>query len=223
MYDPDANLVNVVRLRTTMTSFLRTVDAGATFIAFTRLADLQRHLETHRVQFLIVAPATAAALDLRVRPLLVPARGDDVTHRKILLVRAGTRAADIKVVATTAAADEVEALVVPGRPAGGRPLRVLRVSKSFDSLLGLAFHRADAAYVTPETFAELARVDATVADGLREIYRSPPIPNAPLVAVVPDVDDAMIRRVSDAFATMDRTEAGRAVLRLLDYTRWRAP
>ena len=221
MFDPDANLANVARLRTTMTSLLRMIDPRARFIPFTRLADLERHLANNHVQFLIIDPVTAARLGLRVRPILVPARGEDTTHRKILLVRTGTRVSDLKVVATTASPDEVQALDIPGR--GTRPLRVLRVTKSFDALLGLAFQRADAAYVTPETFAELARVESTIASGLREIYRSPPIPNAPLVAVTAEVDEVMIKRVTDLFATMDRTDTGRSVLRLLDYTGWRAP
>lgn len=222
MYDPDANLANVGRLRTTMTSFLRTIDRDARFTAFTRLADLRRHLQDRRVDFLIIAPEAASELGLELRTVMVPIRGDSADHHRVLLVRKGTRGDDIKIVATTGSSREVEAIAIPGRSRGARKPRVLRVTKGFDALLGLTFQRADAAYVTPETLAELARVDRALAEGLVEIYRSPPIPNAPL-AVVTRVDRAVIERMAAAFAAMDKSETGRATLKLLDYSGWREP
>jgi ABC-type phosphate/phosphonate transport system substrate-binding protein len=76
--------------------------------------------------------------------------------------------------------------------------------------------------VTPETLAELAKVDHTLAEGLVELYRSPPIPNAPLVATG-EVSTSVIDRVIAAFAAMDKDRTGRATLRLLDYSGWSAP
>jgi hypothetical protein len=219
MFDPDANLGG---LRSPMTSFLRTIDPSARFTPFTRLADLERHLEDRRVDLLIIAPETAARLGLQVTPLMLPMRGADITHHKVLLVRRGTRADDVRIIASTAAPAEVTALPIPGRSRSARKLRALRVTKGFDALLGLAFQRVDAAYVTPETLRELAKVDRTLAEGLAELYRSPPIPNAPLVAtrnLPPDV----LQRISAAFAAMDQSRTGRAALQLLDYTGWRAP
>ncbi len=222
MFDPDANLANVGQLRTTMTAFLRTIDPDARFIAFTRLADLRRHLLDRRLDLVIIAPETARELGLEVRVVMVPLRGLASTHHKVLLVRKGTRAVDIKVVATTSSPAAVQGLPLARSLRAPRKPRVLRVTKGFDALLGLTFQRADAAYVTPATLAELARVDRALADGLVELYRSAPIPNAPLCATG-EVGARDLARVVAGFATMDQSRTGRATLRLLDYTSWRAP
>lgn len=221
--DPDANLANLARLRAKMSAFLRTIDKEASFKTFAKLADLKRYLETHQVQFVLAAGDLAARLDLELRPIATPLRNGSATYRKVLVTRKGTDPSAIQVVATTSSPDEVTALPVPGRAADAPRLRVLRVSKGFDALLGMLFNRADAAYVTPETVAELERVDPKLAANLDEIYRSPPIPNPQLHVVKNKVSPATAREVAAAFQEMHRTPVGRAVLHILDYTGWSSP
>ncbi len=224
MLDPDANLSNVGRLRKAMLAFLRTIDPAARFTTFTKSADLAKHLENHTVHFAIVRDRERAELSkVKLAAVLVPVRGRAATYVKVLLVRRGTNASDISVVATTSPPADVRDIEIPGRKSDAPKLRVLRVSKGFDALLGMAFERADAAYVTPETVAALRRADPKLAGTLVELYRSPPIPNPPLYAVVGNVDDERIAVVKAAFAAMSSSSAGRAVLALLTYTGWREP
>ena len=221
--DPDANLANIARLRSKMTGFLRTIDEGARFKAFAKLADLERYLATHKVQFVIVGSSVASKLGLELRPVSAPLRRGQTTYHKVLVVKKGMTPAAIKVVATASSPSEVMAIDLPGRGDGAAKLRVLRVSKGFDALLGMTFNRADAAYVTPETVVELERVDKELAASLQEIYRSPPIPNPRLHAVGANVDPATTRAVVTAFNQMHKTPVGRAVLAILDYTGWSEP
>ncbi len=221
--DPDANLTNIARLRAKMTRFLRTIDASARFKTFAKLSDLRRYLKTNRIDFALISAEVSSQLDFDMLHVLTPVRGGSTNYHKVLVVRRGTTANDIKVVATTSSVAEVTAIELPGRSPSAARLRVLRVSKGFDALLGMTFNRADAAYVTPETVAELERVDKKLAANLREIYRSPPIPNPRLFAVTKNVDAATRNKVSRAFKRMHRTPAGRAVLAILDYTGWSNP
>jgi phosphonate ABC transporter substrate-binding protein len=221
LFDPDANLANVAQLRSVVGSFLRTIDDGARFLPFGKPEDLRKYMGETGVEFVLLNTLYAAELgNFRLRPVLIPLREGDTTYHKVLLVRRGTDLAEIKVVATTSPPAEVEAISVRGR--GLQKVLVLRVSKGIDALLGMAFDRADAAYVTPETVSALASVDPDLAASLAELYRSPAIPN-PQLYVVGDVPAGLVRKVVEAFRAMDRTEAGRAVLRTLNYTGWRTP
>ena len=218
--DPDANLANLARLRAKMTTFLRTIDERAKFKTFAKLTDLRRYLETNQIDLALISDDVAGKLDLDLDHVITPLRKGSTSYHKVLVVRRGTTASDIKVVATTSTAAEVTAIDLPGRGANAPRLRVLRVSKGFDALLGMTFNRADAAYVTPETVAELERVDKNLAANLHEIYRSPPIPNPRLYAVTKNVDAPTRSKVARAFQRMHRTPVGRAVLAILDYTGW---
>jgi hypothetical protein len=221
LFDPDANLANVAQLRSVVGMFLRTIDDGARFLPFSKAADLRKYMAETHVEFVLLNTLYARELgDFRLRPVLIPLREGEATYHKVLLVRRGTDPAAVRVVATTSAPSEVAAISVRGRSFD--KVLTLRVSKGIDALLGMAFNRADAAYVTPEAVSALAAVDPELAASLAEIYRSPAIPN-PQLYVVGDVPPPLVRKVVDAFKAMDRSDAGRAVLRTLNYTGWRVP
>lgn len=221
LFDPDANLANVAELRAALGSFLRAVDEEARFQPFGKAADLRKHMTETRVSFLLLNTLYAAELaEFRLKPVLIPLRDGGTTYHKVLLVRRGTDPRAIRVVATTSPPSEVAAIAVKGRSLD--KALVLRVSKGLDAVLGMAFNRADAAYVTPETVEALRRVDAELAASLEEIYRSPAIPN-PQLYVVGDVPAALVKKMVEAFQRMDRTPGGQKVLRMLNYTGWRVP
>jgi hypothetical protein len=141
----------------------------------------------------------------------------------VLLVRTGHKPCAIRVIASTSTQAEINAIEVNGRRLGESKVLVMHVSKGIDAVLGMAFNRADAAYVTPETVAQLAVVDKDLAGSLEELYRSAPIGN-PLLYVVPGTTSAdLVTKVVDAFIGMSGSASGRAVLRILGYTGWRAP
>lgn len=221
LFDPDANLASVAELRSAFGSFLRGVDDGTIFQAFGKAADLAKHLEETRVSFLIASASAAADLEKHhLRPLLVPLRRGEPGYHKVLLVRRGTDPRAIRTVATTSPPAEVAAITVKGVSLAKTP--ALRVSKGIDAVLAIAFDRADAAYVTPETLEALAKVDAKLAESLEEIHRSPPIPNPRLYAVA-DVPAEVVDKLVKAFLEMDRTPAGQRLLKALNYSGWRAP
>ncbi len=222
-YDPDANLANIARLRAKMSAFLRSIDGDARFIAFAKLADLKRHLSKNDVHFVIVSHSARPALRLDLREVAKPLRNKDDTYKKVLVVKRPTTAADIKVVATTSSRAEIEAIDLSERPASAGKIRVLRVSKGFDALLGMAFGRADAAYVTPATVEALKTVDESLWRSLNVIYESAPIPNPRLYAVVPNTDANQISRVVAAFKEMNRSRLGKPALEILDYSSWSVP
>jgi len=222
-YDPDANLANIARLRAKMSAFLRDIDPKARFIAFAKLGDLKRHLAHNEVDFVIVSHSARTALRLDLREVAKPLRSGKDTYQKVLVVKKGTNAADINVVATTSDRAEIAAIRLEGRDPGARAMRVLQVSKGFDALLGMAFNRADAAYVTPATVDALTKVDKKLASSLLVIYRSAPIPNPRLYAVKSNATASQIDRVADAFKNMNRSKLGKPALEILDYTSWSAP
>lgn len=222
-YDPDANLANIARLRTKMSAFLRGIDSDARFIAFAKFSDLERHLAKNTVHFVIVSHSARSRLRLELREVAKPLRGKSDTYNKVLVVKPPTTAADIKVVATTSTRAEIAAIELEGRPRAARQMRVLQVSKGFDALLGMAFDRADAAYVTPATKDALAKVDESLGRSLKVIHTSAPIPNPRLYAVVPNTNAYQIRRVVAAFKEMNRSSLGKPALEILDYTSWSEP
>jgi hypothetical protein len=221
LHDPDASLASVAELRSAFGAFLRSASDETRFQAFGKIADLARHMDESRVSFVIVGAAHAAELARhRLRAVLVPLRRGEPAYHKVLLVRRGTDPRAIRTVATTSPPAEVAAITVRGHSLAKTP--ALRVSKGIDAVLAMAFDRADAAYVTPETLEALAKVDAPLAASLEEIHRSPPIPN-PQLYVVGDVPAPIVERMIAAFRAMDRTPPGRKVLRALNYDGWRSP
>jgi hypothetical protein len=223
LYDPDANLADAAKLRSVIGAFVRTIAAGAGFQPFRRIRDLERHLSERRVEFVLLNSKFVGRLaHLGLRPVLVPLRDGKASYHKVLVVRRGTDPAAIRVVATTSSTDEVHAIALGDATLGEQRVLVLNVSKGIDAVLGMAFRRADAAYVTPDTLAQLARVDAELAASLLEIYRSPPIPN-PMLYVVGKVPDDVVARVVGAFTAMNQTPGGRAALEVLGFSGWRAP
>jgi len=206
-----------------MLRFLRSIDSTARFKAFAKLADLKRHLDRNKVHFVIVSQSAKSKLGSKLRAVATPRRGVTATYEKVLVVKKGTNPAAIKVVATTSPRAEIAAIELSGRSTTATAMRVLRVSKGFDALLGMAFNRADAAYVTPATVAALTEVDKKLASSLHEIYRSPPIPNPQLFTVEPHAIDSQIRDVVGAFEKMHESKIGRSALKILDYTSWSKP
>lgn len=224
LLDPDANLASLRQLRAQVADFLRGVHPALELQPFVKAADLERFVAERPVPFAILAEDAAEPWRGRgARPLLIALRGGRPTYTKVLVVRRGTTLREGSVIASTATVAQVRAIPAKGPLAAVARARVLRVSKEIDALLGMTFGRADAAYVTPETLAQLGRFDPDLAASLEEIHRSQPIKNAQLYALAKDAPQDLEKQLVEAFLRMDRTPSGRAALQALGYSGWRLP
>ena len=232
-YDPDANQQALGELAAWFKPFLQTLDPAFQFQPVQDPGTLAAMLVRPGGGFAIIASSFVKAHSSKsIEPLLVP-MSKDIYYQKILLETKAGESGNLngKTIAATLtgyqaqgdgdASNPVLSLLrnVPSLKADSA--MVIPVTKDIDALFALAFGQVEAALVTEGSLRVLKKLQPSALDTMREIYRTPKILRAPLVAFGPQTNGSLKKVMIAAFLDFSKNETGRAIMGLLSCENWK--
>lgn len=178
-YNPDANLGDVAKLKSSVQEYFQAIEPGATLKAFIRLQDLLAALKSQPPDFLVASSwvTKTYAGQYGLKPLLVGRVGAERSYTKILISKKAMPSSASPSLSTVGLGaqnlDVLKSLVPDLRKFSN--LNVVEVSKDLDAVLAVSFDQVDLGLVRSENIEAIRKVNQVAVANLKTLGRSTPI------------------------------------------------
>ncbi|HET6346153.1 MAG TPA: PhnD/SsuA/transferrin family substrate-binding protein [Myxococcota bacterium] len=227
LYDPDANLSDIVEIAAAFSRYLQRTGENWTFQAVQRRDTFEALLKEPGSEYAIVSAAyLRTAAEANMTPLLVPADHGDVYYRKQLVTAAkvDARALSGRNIAVSGAGDERSAetqavLADLARAGVAKPLLV-SLPKDIDALMALYFGQVDAALVVPHSIEVMRRISPKAVASLEVLHETRKMLRSPLCVVGKISGDKQKEPLVQYLQGMAADPDGKEIMRRMAFDAW---
>lgn len=227
LYDPDANLGDIVEIAAAFSRFLQRTGQGWTFQAVQQRETFESLLRQPGSEFAIVSSAFLRTTgDNALSPLLVPSEKNDVYYHKQLVTSKKVQAKSLsgRNIAVSGAGDEAsaetQAILAELTKAGVSHPILLSLPKDIDALMALYFGQADAALVAPHSIEVMQRISPKAVASLEVLYETRRMLRSPLCAVGKAAGAKQRETLVQSLLGMAKDPDGKEVMRRMDFDAW---
>ena len=229
-FNPDSIQSNFSLLSREVDAFFDQAGLAGRFQAFSQKADFDRMVK-EKSPLLVFVPAwyyEQYGNSLGLTPLLVPLHNSEPTYTKVLLVRRSesfsiTQLSGRTVAMTTMGPDTEKLLTSSFFKDHGLDFsasNIIHTPKDADALYALALGQVDAALVGEATLATVGKANHRIAEVVKELISSSPMPMPMLCVINSNLDDAKIDRLKQLFLDGGEQLSQPAFMEMLQINGW---
>jgi hypothetical protein len=227
LYDPDANLSDIVEIAAAFSRYLQRTGENWTFQAVQQRDAFEALLKQPSSEYAIVSAAyLRASSEFNMTPLLVPSHRGDVYYRKQLVTSKKVEARSLsgRNIAVSGAGDERSAetqavLAELARAGVDKPLLV-SLPKDIDALMALYFGQADAALVVPNSIEVMRRITPKAVASLEVLHETHKMLRSPLCAVGKNSASRQKEFLVQYLQGMAADPDGKEIMRRMAFDAW---
>ena len=226
LYDPDANLGDIVEIAAAFSRYLQRSGESWTFQAVQQRDVFEQLLHDADSEFAIVSSAYLRTNEAAFAPLLVPSEHNDVYYRKQLVTNKKVQAAVLsgKNIAVSGAGDEdspeTQAILGDLSKAGVTKPILVSLPKDIDALMALYFGQTDAALVAPHSIEVMQRISPKAVTSLAVLLETRRMLRAPLCAIGRNVSPKRRDTLVQYLRGMAQDPDGKEAMRRMAFDAW---